>query len=146
MTSLYGSSIITNRAALPVSGPSMLVNNPPPPCLLVLDDADRFLTGAPPTGIWRDLFTSFRHWRCDVILNARRTQDVPKVAIASASYLSLFIHRELYGRQYLEKAIGPEVLEHLPTERFRYVLVHVDEHKFEPGATKKRAVQVAADR
>lgn len=116
-----------------------------PSGLLVLDDADRYLTGAPPTGIFRDLFTSFRHWRLDVILNARRSQDVPKVAIASASGLALFIHRELYGRRYLQANLGAEIVKDLPKERFRYLLVDVDEGTAETRATKKRAVQAAAD-
>lgn len=117
-----------------------------PPGLLVLDDADRYLTGAPPTGIFRDLFTSFRHWRLDVIVNARRTQDIPKVAISSSQALALFIHRELYGRQYLAANLGKELVAKLPTERFKYLYVDVDEGTSTPHTTKQRAVVVAADR
>jgi hypothetical protein len=116
-----------------------------PPGMLVLDDADKYLTGAPPTGIFRDLFTSFRHWRLDVILNARRSQDIPKVAIASAAGLALFIHRELYGRRYLAANLGTEIVDELPKERFRYLLVDVDAGESEVRATKKRATVSAAD-
>lgn len=116
-----------------------------PPMLLVFDDADKFLSGGPPTGIFRDLFTSFRHWRVDIILNARRTQDIPKVVIASSSTVAIFVHRELYGRQYLAKNLGPDIAAEIPTERFHYVLVDVDEHETSTGQTKKRAQVVGAD-
>ena len=116
-----------------------------PPMLLVLDDADKFLTGGPPTGVFRDLFTSFRHWRCDVLINARRTQDIPKVVIASSSTVAIFVHRELYGRQYLAANLGSDVAKEIPTERFEYLLVDVDAHELSAGKTKKRAIVVGAD-
>jgi len=117
-----------------------------PPGLLVLDDADKYLTGAPPRGVFRDLFTSFRHWRLDVVLNSRRSQDIPKVAIASSQTLALFIHRELYGRQYLAANLGPELVKDLPKERFKYLRVDVDAGTSTLCTTKQRAVVVAADR
>lgn len=117
-----------------------------PPGLLVLDDADKYLTGAPPVGVFRDLFTSFRHWRLDVILNARRSQDVPKVCIASSSTLALFLHRELYGRQYIKANLGPEVADAMPTERFKYLHVDVDAGTHTMEQTQKRARAVGADR
>lgn len=116
-----------------------------PPGLLVLDDMDKFLNGGPPSGVWRDLFTGFRHKRLDVICNARRSQDVPKVVIASSAQCALFVHRELYGRQYIKNNLGPEVEAALPKERFRYLLVNVDEGTHEMRATKKRAAVVGAD-
>lgn len=117
----------------------------PPPCLVVLDDADVYLGGGAPRGVWRDLLATFRHWRCDLLLIARRTQDVPKLAITSASHVALFTHREAYSREYLAKYLGPDVVAKMPTERHRYLLVDVDAGTAAMRRTKKRA-SMAADR
>jgi len=117
----------------------------PPPCLLVLDDADNYLGGTQPRGIWRDLFTTFRHWRCDVIVSARRSQDLPKVVFTSASVVALFSHREVYSREYVARYLGPDVVKEIPKEPHRYLLVNVDEGSRSEHKTKRRAIRVAAD-
>lgn len=117
----------------------------PPPCLVVLDDADVYLGGGAPRGVWRDLLATFRHWRCDVLLIARRTQDVPKLAITSASHVALFAHREAYSRDYLAKYLGPSIVAKMPTERHRYLMVDVDTGAAVTKRTKQRA-SMAADR
>lgn len=121
------------------------VKTPPPHCLFVPDDMDMYLGGGQPRGIWRDLFTTFRHWRCDVLCSARRTQDVPKVVFTSASAVVLFTHREVHAKEYLRQYLGAEVVERIPREPFRYIMVEVDTGKITEGRTKKRAAMTMTD-
>jgi len=117
----------------------------PPPCLVVLDDADVYLGGGQPRGVWRDFLATFRHWRCDVLLIARRTQDIPKLAITSASHVALFAHREAYSRDYLAKYLGASTVAEMPAEKHVYLLCDVDAGTCERKKTKRRAI-MAADR
>lgn len=117
----------------------------PRPMLLVLDDCDTYLGGGQPRGVWRDLFTTFRHWRLDVVLVARRTQDVPKIVFTSASYVYLFTHREVGALTYMRSYLGAAAVKSIPSEPFRYVLVNVDTGELSEGKTKARAVRTAAD-
>ncbi len=119
--------------------------SPPPPMLLVLDDCDTYLGGGQPRGVWRDLFTTFRHWRLDLILVARRTQDVPKIVFTSASYCYLFTHREVGALTYMRAYLGAPATRAIPSEPYRYVLVNVDTGELKEGKTKPRAVRTAAD-
>lgn len=117
-----------------------------PPGLLLLDDADRYLSGGAPRGVWKDLFTSFRHWRLDVFLNARRTQDIPKMAIQSADTCYIFRQREVHGREYLAKQLGEEILPHIPTAPFEYLRVDVDSGELLRGVTRARRTRTVSDR
>jgi hypothetical protein len=117
----------------------------PPSGLLVLDDADRYLAGGPPRGIWRDLFTSFRHWRLNILWNARRTQDVPKVLLASSETLYLFRHRDVYGPDYLARQNGEHIRELIPHKAFHYTRVDVDTGETWAGKTRKRDIVLPSD-
>lgn len=117
----------------------------PKPMLVVLDDCDTFLGGGQPRGVWRDLFTTFRHWRVDLVLVARRTQDVPKICFTSASYVYLFTHREVGALGYMRSYIGASATKAIPQEPFRYVLVDIDAGELTEGKTKARTVRTAAD-
>ena len=110
----------------------------PDPMLLVLDDADNYLGGQQPRGIWRDLFTTFRHWKADVLISARRSQDLPKVCFTSASHVVLFAHREVYSRDYLTRYVGADVVARLPREPYRFLLVDVASGDAREGTTKAR--------
>lgn len=116
------------------------------PGLLLLDDADRYLTGGAPRGIFKDLFTSFRHWRLDVMVNARRTQDIPKMVIQSADTCYIFRQREVHGREYLAKQLGEHILHRIPTEPFRYLRVSVDTGEMWDGQTVARRTKTVSDR
>lgn len=106
--------------------------------LLVLDDCDVYLGGGQPRGIWRDLFATFRHWHLDVVVSARRTQDVPKLVFTSASFVAVFRHREVHALAYLAQYLGDDVARRAPREPYRYLWVDVDhpekmtEHKTRP--------------
>lgn len=115
----------------------------PAPALVVLEDADVYLGGGQPRGIWRDFIATFRHWRCDVIFIARRTQDLPKLVFTSSRYVYLFQHREAYAKDYLRRFVGASAVRQIPQEPFSYVLVDVDTGEIETGKTKKRAAMAA---
>lgn len=113
--------------------------------LLVLDDADRYLS-ASPKGIWRDLFTSFRHWGVNLLVVARRPQGVPKDVIASADELVLFRMSEVHARNYLSKLLGFDVADEIPRDRFKYIKISpFDPDVIEHGTTKPRAIKTKAD-
>ena len=113
--------------------------------LLVLDDADRYLT-ATPRGVWRDLFTSFRHWGVNLLVVARRPQGVPKDVIASADEIVIFRLSEVHARNYLSKLLGFDVAEEVPKERFKFVKISpFDPDEIEHGSTKPRSVKTKAD-
>lgn len=121
-----------------------------PPCLLVLDDADVYMTGSQPRGIWRDLFMTFRHWKCDILIIGRRPQTLPKDAFQSASRVAIFTSRENYGVAYLSEFIGASNVKMVPRAPYQYLLVDLTAQAGEtyPAVlckTKKRAVTVAAD-
>jgi hypothetical protein len=111
----------------------------PRPGLLILDDCDVYLGGGHPRGVWRDLFATFRHWRLDVVVSARRTQDVPKLVFTSASHVALFRHREVHAKDYLRQYLGDPIVDALPTEPYRYLWVDVDQQTFVSMSTKKRS-------
>lgn len=119
---------------------------PTPAGFLLLDDADRYLMGGPPKGIFRDLFSSFRHWRLDVTVNARRTQDIPKMVIQSADTTYIFRHREVHGRKYLADQLGEGILERIPRKPYEYLRVDVDSGEIYPGRTRPRATPTVSDR
>lgn len=110
--------------------------------LLVLDDCDVYLGGGHPRGVWRELFATFRHWHLDVIVSARRTQDVPKIVFTSASFLAIFRHREAHSLAYMSEYIGADAVKLIPREPFRYLWVNVDapetasEHRTKPRNAK----------
>lgn len=115
--------------------------------LIVLDDADRYLSAHTSEGsVWRDLFTSNRHWRVDILVIARRPQGIPKDLIAGSSHLALFRIREPYARKYLGDVIDiPDLAKKIPRQPFKYLWVDVDAGKASLKATKKRAIIVGAD-
>jgi GTPase SAR1 family protein len=113
--------------------------------LLVLDDADRYLS-ATPRGIWRDLFTSFRHWGVNLLVVARRPQGIPKDVIASADEIIIFRLSEVHARSYLGKLLGRDVAEDIPRDRFRFLMISpFDPENMEKGQTKPRAIKTVAD-
>ena len=116
-----------------------------PPMLLVLDDADAYFDSGKPPEIFRDLFTMFRHWRCDVLIIARRPQDLPKIVFTSARWCALFASREVYSRDYLRQYLGVSIVRQIPREPHRYLLVDVDAQTAELRATKARAARTRAD-
>lgn len=69
--------------------------------LLVLDDADRYLTSAASTESFRDVWLANRHLGLDVLVTAHRPQGVPKDLIASSSELWLFAQEEPRALEYL---------------------------------------------
>lgn len=119
----------------------------PPPCLLILDDADTYLDGGKARGIWRDLLANFRHWRCDVVLIARRTQDLPKAALMQAHRAYLFngTDRALDLRACTYLGIGDGTVRAIPREPFRYLEVECSSGLFREGRTHARAVRTRAD-
>ena len=70
------------------------------PGLLVLDDADRYLT---PSSLddWRDLWLANRHLGLDVVVTAHRPQGIPKELLGAASELWLFGQDEPLALDYL---------------------------------------------
>lgn len=114
------------------------------PMLIMLDDADIYLPKTPHrTSPWRDLFASFRHSRLDILVNARRSQDLPLLIFTSAKYVVLFTTREVHSLDYLRSYIGDDIVREIPREPFVYVLVDIDAHTFTRGRTKKRGAVVA---
>lgn len=114
------------------------------PRLLVLDDADLY-AGSKAHGIWADLFSTFRHWGTHVILSARRTQGIPKEAVATASNAVIFEMHEPGAVDYVSKWLGPEVAAMVPNERFKAVHVDMHAHTVKTIRTRKRAVTTRAD-
>lgn len=119
----------------------------PPPCLLVLDDADTYLDGGKARGIWRDLLANFRHWRCDVVLVARRTQDLPKAALmqAHAAYLFCGTDRALDLRACTYLGIRDDTVRAIPKEPHRYLEVSCASGLWREGRTTPRSVRTRAD-
>jgi len=117
-----------------------------PPCLVVLDDADTYLSGGQPRGIWRDFFMTFRHWRCDVLIIARRPQEIPKAVFQNASTVALFASTEPGAREYLTQWLGAPVTRQIPSEPHKAVVVDVLSKQTTAIATTRRTVVVAADR
>lgn len=114
-----------------------------PPLLLVIDDADTFLDGNKARGPFRRLFTTFRHYRVDVVIGARRTQDLPKIVFTSSTNVYLFRH--FVSTDYISKEWGAEVTRAIPKEPFKYALFDVESREIAEGKTKKRIVRTAAD-
>ena len=117
-----------------------------PPCLVVLDDADTYLSGGQPRGVWRDFFMTFRHWRCDVIAIARRPQELPKALFQNASTCACFLSTEPYSAEYLRAWIGPANTRQIPTVEFSAWVVDVRSKEGHLLKTKQRAIMTAADR
>lgn len=123
----------------------------PPPCLVVLDDADVFLSGGQPRGIWRDFFMRFRHWKCDVLIIGRRPQTLPKEAFTNAARVAIFTSRENYAMGYYSEYIGASNAKMIPKEPHQYLLVDLtganagSTYPAEIHHTKRRKVTVAAD-
>lgn len=114
--------------------------------LIVLDDADLFLDSTAHKGsVWRNLLISFRHWQCDVILVSRRPQEIPKLAMDVCGEVALFMARSPRAREVYAKWFGPEVLEHIPTEPFRYWLLNTDSLEGELFQTQRRETTTRAD-
>lgn len=70
------------------------------PGLLVLDDADRYLT-ATAADSFRDVWLANRHLGLDVIVTAHRPQGVPKDLLGSTEELWLFAQEEPRALDYL---------------------------------------------
>lgn len=70
--------------------------------LLVLDDADRYLT-AGGNEYWRDIWLANRHLGLDVLVTAHRAAAVPKDLLGSAYELWLFAMDEPNALKYLAK-------------------------------------------
>ncbi len=72
------------------------------PGLLVLDDADRYLT-AGNVRSWADLWMANRHLGLDVVASAHRPQGIPKEMIAAAQELWLGLQDEPHALDYLAR-------------------------------------------
>lgn len=118
----------------------------PPPCLVVLDDADVYMNASSPRGIWRDFMMTFRHWRCDVLILGRRSQELPKVAFQNATTIAIFASTEPNAADYLARWLGTDVARQIPREPHKYLIVDVLTRKVTTGKTKRRAHTTAADR
>lgn len=107
--------------------------------LLVLDDADQYLgSSTPKNPEYKGLFAAFRHFgrtsaddkTCgvDVILSTRRTQDIPKIAVANASWLAIFRMRSPEARKYIASIsdAAADGVKMAPKKAFEYVWVDVD--------------------
>ena len=116
-----------------------------PPALVVLDDADVYMGAGSPRGIWRDFFMTFRHWRCDVLLIGRRTQELPKVCMQNASMCAVFNSTEPYAKEYIRAWLGTKAARAVPTVPHRYILVDTSSKEFAEYSTKKRSNLTAAD-
>jgi hypothetical protein len=116
------------------------------PGMLILDDADKYARHA--TEVIDDLMTSFRHWKKDVVVVSRRPAGIPKDAIANANALALFAVREVNSRKYLtEQFGGPEVVDEVPREPYRYLYVRQDAYFSRAVySTAPRATVAKADR
>lgn len=115
--------------------------------LLVLEEADMYLH-AQARSVWKEIFASYRHLGLDIIINTRRGQDIPKVAIANASYYAIFRTRGSRAKQSVRDAIGedhPEIMKHIPTEPHVYLFAEQDTGEFETYKTRKRSVITVAD-
>jgi hypothetical protein len=115
------------------------------PTLLVLEDCDTYLEGSKPRGVWRRLFTTYRHYRFDIVCVARRTQDVPKVVFTSASNVYLFRH--FVSTDYIREHYGAAAKSAIPAENepFKYALFDVESRQIVKGATRKRSVKTVSD-
>lgn len=116
------------------------------PGMLVLDDADKYARHA--TEVIDDLMTSFRHWKKDVVVVARRPQGIPKDAIANASSLAIFSTREVYARRYIGEQVGdPKITKLIPTVPYQYLYYRQDgSFAHEIRKTKARAVVTKSDK
>ena len=123
----------------------------PPPCLVVLDDADVYMSGGQPRGIWRDFFMTFRHWKCDVLIIGRRPQTLPKECFTNASRVAIFTSRENYAMGYYSEYIGASNAKQIPRKPYHYLLVDLtgedggETYDAEVLQTKRRKITVAAD-
>ena len=113
------------------------------PMLLVLDDADQYLDGTKCRGAFKRLFTTYRHYRMDVLVTARRTQDLPKVIFTSASNVYLFQH--FVSTDYIGREWGADVVDAIPQAPFQYVLFDVEKRTLTQGKTRRRVERTAAD-
>jgi hypothetical protein len=116
-----------------------------PPRLIVIDDCDTYLTAGSPRGVWRDFLMTFRHWRCDVLATAKRTQEVPKVLAMNASRAYLFATREPNAREYVARWLGAPVARAIPDKPHTYLLVDCVTRQTAIKRTARRQVKVAAD-
>lgn len=72
------------------------------PGLLVLDDADRYLSYSSFDG-FRDVWLANRHLGLDVAVSAHRPQGVPKELLGATSELWLFAQEEAGAIEYLAR-------------------------------------------
>lgn len=127
----------------PKEGLASLAWEAPRPLTLLSDDADTFLHGAGSRGPWRRLFTTFRHYRIDHVVTGRRTQDLPKIAFTSATFVYLFRH--FVSTHYIAEEYGEEVEAAIPTEPYHYALLNVGTREISYGVTSPRDVRTLAD-
>ncbi len=115
---------------------------------LLLDDLDGPI-GLHATDFWRDFFSGFRHWQCDLLITARRSQGVPKELVAGSQTIYQFRMMEPGAIKYLADLLNlsrEEVLKKLPTKEYEYTKIEPFTHTFAKGKTKKRTHEVAADK
>jgi GTPase SAR1 family protein len=102
--------------------------------LLILDDIDAYLDGKGKIPkAWSELFSSNRHYRIDLVINARRPQETPKMLLSVARYLAIFYNRgDARMRAALEAELAgmPDVLKAIPTEPYHYLLVDRETGEF----------------
>jgi GTPase SAR1 family protein len=112
--------------------------------LLILDDCDAYLDGKGkiPTA-WSRLFSSNRHFRIDLVINARRPQETPKMLLSVARYLAIFHCRDALTRERIEMELQgmPDVIAAIPTEPHQYILVDRETGKF----TRHRTIRLPAE-
>jgi len=116
-----------------------------PPALVILDDADTYMGAGSPRGVWRDFLMTFRHWRADVMMLGRRTQELPKVAVSNCSSVAIFFSSEPYYKEYIRAWLGSAVVKAIPLVPHQYILVDTSTKEFTLHTTKKRANLTAAD-
>lgn len=72
--------------------------------LLVLDDADRYLTSSSAVGdLFRDLWLANRHYQMDLAVTAHRPQGIPKDLINAADEIWIFPIGEPRALDYLRE-------------------------------------------
>lgn len=114
------------------------------PGLLIFDDADLYYRH--PTDARLELIVANRHWQKDVMMVARRPQGIHKDVFQNADTIAIFNMRQAYAREYINREMEDETISRqIPTERFRYLLIHRPSDTKAVFSTQQRTTVTASD-
>lgn len=118
------------------------------PGLMIFDDADSYMRHS--TEIQSNYLTRNRHLQKDQLVISRRPQGIPKDAIASVRFIALFAGSltEMHAHKYLRSVFGDEILSHVPTREWHYLLITRQGAiwAYETRKTVARKIQTKSDK